>query len=187
MKRKIQSFALIALLIVGSIAQTACGNATTLSRVGNVAVQLALGFEGEVNSLVAAGLIKEGPRLTALRQKVSAAKVSANALNAYLVSLAEVNASDKAQITLKVAELTAIISGVLINQDAFGLSENTGVVVVLRYATISLNQIALVIAALNPPAAGVAAASGAKSGIAVDKIKFEFTEPPATVKQYLHK
>lgn len=187
MNRKIKVFALSALLMLGTLAQTACGNSTTLSRVGNVAVQLAQGFEGEVNALVASGLLKEGPKLTALRQKVSAAKVSANALNSFLVSLKEVNASDKAQIVLKVAELTGIISGVLVNQDAFGLSENSGVVVVLRYATISLNQIALVIAALNPPGAGVAAVGGGKSGIPVEKIKFQFDEPPATVKQYLHK
>lgn len=186
MKRKITSLALVALLTLGAISQAACGNDATLARVGNVAVQLAAGFEGEVNSLVAAGLLKEGPKLNALRQRVSAAKTSAAALNTFLLGLKEVNAGDKAAITQKIAELTAIISGVLINQEGFGLSEDTSVVSILRYATVSLNQLALVIAALNPPAAGIAAAGAGKaSGIPVEKIKVEFSEPPDVAKKYI--
>lgn len=183
MKQKLTSLALIALLVTGSISQTACGNDATLARVGNVAVQLAFGFESEVNALAAAGLLS-GDKLARLQRNVSAAKLSAGALNTYLLGLKEVNANDKAQITQKVAELAAIISSVLTSQEAFGLNENQAVVKVLRYATISLNQIALVIAALNPPAAGIASA-GQPSGIPVGKIKVQFSEPPPEVKALL--
>lgn len=171
-------------LLVLPLALTGCGNEVKLARIGNVVVQLANGFEGEVNALEAAGLLKDPRKLAALKQKVSAAKISANALNTYLLGLKEVNQNDKAAITQKVAELTAIVTGVLINQDAFGLSENTGAVVVLRYATISLNQIALVIAALNPPPVAVSSA-GVKTGIPVNKISVTFDEPPAEVKRHL--
>lgn len=183
MKRKITSLALIALLTLGSLSQTACGNDTTLARAGNVAVQLAFGFESEVNALAAAGLLT-GDKLTRLNRSVSAAKISAAALNTYLLGLKEVTAGDKAQITQKVAELAAIIGSVLTSQDAFGLNENQAVVKVLRYATISLNQIALVIAALNPPAAGIASA-GQSAGIPVSKIKVQFDAPPPEVKALL--
>lgn len=183
MKRKITSLALIALLITGSVMQMACGNSATLARVGNVAVQLAFGFESEVNALAAAGLLK-GAKLDALKQNVAAAKTSATALNTYLLGLREVNANDKAQITQKVAELAAIIGSVLTSQEAFGLSEDQAVVKVLRYATISLNQVALVIAALKIPAAGVASV-GQPSAISVSKIKVQFTEPPPEVKALL--
>lgn len=184
MKNKLKAFGLIAVLLVGSLSQAGCGNDATLARVGNVAVQLAAGFEGEVNSLIAAGLLRDQAKIDRLKQRVSAAKVSASALNTFLLSLREVDQANKAQITQKIAELTAIISGVLINQDAFGLSEDTGVVIVLRYATVSLNQLALVIAALNPPPVGVAS-GGAAKGIPVEKIKVEFTEPPPVVKKWI--
>lgn len=164
---------------------TGCGNDTSLARVGNVAVQLAFGFESEVNSLAAAGLLS-GDKLARLNRNVSAVKLSAAALNTYLLGLKEVNANDKAQITQKVAEMAAIIGSVLTSQEAFGLNENQAVVKVLRYATISLNQIALVIAALNPPAAGVASA-GQASGIPISKVKVRFDEPPPEVKAMLSK
>lgn len=185
MRRKLTSIGLAVALALLSISQAACGNDATLARVGNVAVQLANGFEGEVNALEAAGLLKDANKLARLRQRVSQAKTSANALNTYLLGLREVNASDKAAITQKIAELAAILSGVLTSQDAFGLSEDTSVVVILRYATVSLNQLALVIAALNPPAAGIAAAGAGGGGIKVEKIKVRFSEPPTVAQKYL--
>lgn len=185
MKHKLKAIGLIAVLLVGSLSQAGCGNDATLARVGNVAVQLALGFESEVNALEAAGLLRDPAKLARLQQQVSAVKTSANALNATLLGLKEVTAGNKAQIVQKIAEVTATISGVLVNQDGFGLNEDTGAVIVLRWATVSLNQLAVVIAALNPPPVGVASAGGA-SGIPVSKIKVEFTEPPAVAKKYIH-
>jgi hypothetical protein len=127
MKRKFTTLALITLLSLASVSQTACGNDTSLARVGNVAVQLAFGFESEVNSLAAAGLLS-GDKLARLNRNVSAVKLSAAALNTYLLGLKEVNANDKAQITQKVAEMAAIIGSVLTSQEAFGLNENQAVV-----------------------------------------------------------
>lgn len=182
--KRLKALALAALLVAGSVLQIGCGNSATLERVGNVAVQLAFGFESEVNALAAAGLLK-GAKLDALKQNVSAAKTTAAALNTYLLGLKEVNANDKAQITQKVAELAAIISSVLTSQEAFGLSEDQSVVKVLRYATISLNQVALVIAALKTPGAASFSTVGGGGGVPVGKIKIQFTEPPPEVKAHL--
>lgn len=184
MKHKLKAFGLIAVLLAGSLSQVGCGNDATLARVGNVAVQLAFGFESEVNALAAAGLLA-GPKLDALKRNVSAAKISAAALNTYLLGLKDVNANDKAQIAQKIAELTNIIGSVLASQEAFGLKEDQAIIKVLRYATISLNQVALVIAALKTPPVGVAAA-GQSSGVPVGKIKIKFTEPPPEVKAHLN-
>ena len=41
MRKQITSLALIALLVAGSISQAACGNTTTLDRVGRAAVNIA--------------------------------------------------------------------------------------------------------------------------------------------------
>lgn len=178
------SFLLALLLIVTSITQTGCGNDQTLARVGAVAVQLAAGFESEVNAIEAAGLIKDAAKLAAIKQKVTALKTSTKALNDFLIGLKEVNEKDKAALTTKIGEAISIVTGLLQNPDVLGLPEDAPAVKILRYGSITFQQIALTIAALKPPAASVANA-GQATGIPTGKIKVKITEPPPEVKKYL--
>lgn len=182
--KKTTSVLLALLLIVASITQTGCGNEQTLARVGAVAVQLAIGFESEVNAIEAAGLIKDSAKLAAIKQKVTALKTSTKALNEFLIGLKEVNEKDKAALTSKIGEVISIVTALLQNPDVLELSDDAPVVKILRYGSITFQQIALTIAALKPPAAGVASA-GQPSGTPASKIKVQVTEPPPEVKKYL--
>jgi len=184
--KKLTSSFLAALLIFASITQTGCGNNQTLARVGNVAVQLAIGFESEVNAIEAAGLIKDAAKLANLKQKAQALKTTTKALNSFLIDLKEVDEKDKAAISTKIAEALSIVNGLLINPDVLGLSDDSPVVKFLRYGSITFQQIALTIAALKPPPAAVGVASaGQAKGIPVSSIKIELPEPPPEVRKHL--
>lgn len=183
--KKLTSSFLAVLLIFASITQTGCGNEQTLARVGAVAVQLAAGFESEVAAIEAAGLIKDAAKLANLKQKAGALKTATKALNDYLLSLSSVNQNNKAEIARKIGEATSIVNGLLLNPDVVGLSDDATVVKVLKYASITLQQISLTIAALNPPAAGIAS-SGQSSGIPINKIKISVSQPPDEIAKYLN-
>jgi len=185
MKRKIYTSLLAALLLTTSITQIGCGNAQTLERVGLVAVQLAIGFESEINAIEASGLIKDAAKLANLKQKAQALKASTNALNSFLLGLKEVNEKDKAQITTKVSEALSIITNLLQNPDVLAFPEDSSIVKFLRYGSITFQQVALIIAALKPPSGAGTASAGQPKGIPVSSIKIELPEPPPEVKKHL--
>lgn len=184
-RRKLKTFALVTLLIVGSIAQTACGNATKLDRVGRVAVNLAQGLADQIAALEASGL--DPTKLANLKRASSAFTASATALRDYLAGLKDVNERDAAAITQQIAKAVNIVGALLQNPDVLGLGEGATIVKVLRYTGVALNQLSLTLVVFfPPPAPGVAVAAASKS-IPISKIKIDFPEPPPDVKALMNR
>ena len=187
MKRKLTSLALMALLIAGSISQAACGNTTTLDRVGRAAVNIAQAVVDEVAALKASGLT--GPKLDRIEKSAVAFKTSADVLKDYLDGLKDVSDKDAAAITQQIAKAVNIANALLMNPDVLGLGEGSKLVQVLRYSGVALNQLSLSLAVFfPPPAAGqVGVSSVGGKTVAKAKIKVELSEPPPAVKAILAK
>lgn len=180
--KRIKVFGLTALLIVGTLAQTACGNATTLARIGASVKQVAFGVRAEAASLRAAGLLTPA-KLDALDKKATALVVSAEALEKYLNSLPGVTANNKAEVVAKVGETLSLISALAQNADVVGLPADNLFVRILQFGNTVLQNAAIVLAALNPPPAGVASGSGAAVPLA--KIKVVIPDVPKGAEKYI--
>lgn len=187
MKRQIKVFSLAFVLVAGSISQIACGNATTLDKVGRVAVNLAQGLADQIAALEAGGL--DSAKLVRLRQSSAAFTASAKALKDYLDGLKDVNQKDSAAITQQIAKAVNIANALLQNPDVFGLGENSTLVKTLRYTGIALNQLSLTLTVFfpPPPPGAVSASSAGGKTVAVAKIKIDFPDPPPEVKAMLNR
>ncbi len=182
--RKLKTLALVGILFIGAISQTACGNTTTLDKVGRVAVALAQGFADQVRVLKDAGLdSKKIDTLDAASKKLNAA---AKSLKEILDSGKTVNERDAVQIAAYVAVISTAVNSLLINPDFTGLGENSKIVKITKYTSIVLNQLSLTLAVFfpSPPPGAVLAADGGKS-VATSQIKIEFAKPPAEVEALL--
>lgn len=179
--KKLKAYGLIALLVIGSVAQVGCGNTQTLDKVGRVAVALAKGFSDQVAALKASGLT--GARIDAAERAAKQLTVTADNLNAILQNAKNINEKDAAAVVGYAATITATIGGLLQNPDFLGFGENSLLVKVARYTSVALNQLSLTLAIYFPPKPlGLSVASDGGKTIAVSKIKIEFPEPPAEVK-----
>lgn len=181
--RQFGSIALIFVLLFGTLTQVACGNATTLARVGATVVQVSKGITAEAASLRAAGLLTPA-KLDALDKKAKAIEVSAAALQSYLNSLPGVNASNKAEVVSKVGETLSLVSALAQNPDVVGLPPDNLFVKILTFGNITLQNVAVVLAALNPPAASFSTI-GAEASIPLSKIKVQAAPIPKGAEKYL--
>ena len=185
MKRKITSLALIALLITGSISQMACGNATTIDRVGRVAVALAKGFSDEVAALKTAGLM--GPKIDAAEKAGKKITAAAASLQAILDGAKTINSHDAAQIAGYISTISGAVGGLLQDPNFLGLGENSTIVKITKYTSIALTQLSLTLGAFfPPPTPGQVGISSADTKVVkTSAIKVQFPEPPAEVKALL--
>lgn len=187
MHKQIKAWSLIALLTFASVLQMGCGNATTLDKVGRVAVNLAQGLADQIAALEASGL--DPAKLARLKQSSAAFTASAKALKDYLDGLKDVNQKDAAAITQQIAKAVNIANALLQNPDVLGLGEGSTLVKTLRYTGVALNQLSLTLTIFfpPPPPGAVAASSDGGKTVAVSKIKVEFPEPPPEVKALLQR
>lgn len=185
MKKKLTSLALCGLLFTASLTQMACGNATTLARIGSGFQQATLGFKAEVQSLQAAGLLTP-QKFAALNRRADGAIVAANALRAYLDSLPGVNASNKAEIIGKIGEATSLVAAILQNPDVTGLPPGNTVVKILTFASITLQNAAIVVAAINVSTAGTGGAA-LSAGVPLSSIVVKHPPVPKGVENYFKK
>lgn len=187
MNRKLSAFSLMAILLVGTISQTACGNSTTIDKVGRVAVLLAKGFADEVAALKTAGL--SGPKIDAAERAGKRISAAADSLNAILQGAKTINSRDAAQIAGYISTITGEVGKLLQNADFMGLGENSTIVKVTKYTSIALTQLSLTLGIFfPPPPAGAVAASGASVKVVkTSAIKVDFPEPPPEVKAMLNK
>ncbi len=181
--RKLKSIALIALLTVGTLAQTACGNATTLAKVGAGFKQAAAGFKAEVGSLKASGLLTDA-KFAELDKRANGLITAADALNAYLNSLPGVTAGNRGEVLGKIAEATGLVRGLIQNPDLLALPANNLAVKILLFADITLQNFAIVLAGLNPPAAGVSAVGVGDGAIPLSTIKAKVPPVPKGAEKY---
>ncbi len=177
-----RTWALVALLIAGTLTQTACGNATTLARVGATVVQVSKGITAEAASLRASGLLTPA-KLDALDKKAKAIEVSAAALQSYLNSLPGVNAGNKAEVVSKVGETLSLVSALAQNADVIGLPPDNLFVKILTFGNITLQNVSVVLAALNPPAVSVSSVGG-EASIPLHKIKVQIAPVPKGAEKY---
>lgn len=188
------SFLLMGALIFGAMTQTACGNATTLERVGATVVQVSKAITAEAASLRAAGLLTPA-KLDALDKKAKAIEVSAQALQSYLNSLPSVNAANKAEVLSKIGETLSLVSGLAQNADVVGLPSDNLFVKILTFGNITLQNAAIAIAALNPPsprarrgtssAGSNPGAQAAEDGVPLSSVKFPSAPVPKGAEKYL--
>jgi len=185
LKRQIKVLSLITLLIAGSISQAACGNSTTIDKVGRVAVALAKGFADEVAALKTAGLT--GPKIDAAEKAGKKISAAADSLNAILQGAKTINSRDAAQIAGYISTITGEVGKLLQNSDFLGLGENSTIVKVTKYTSIALTQLSLTLGIFfPPPPAGAVAASGASVKVVkTSAIKIDFPEAPPEVKAIL--
>lgn len=187
MKTKFTRLALIPILLIASLLNTACGNATTLNRVGSGFVQAAKGFKAEVASLRAAGLLTP-EKLAVLDKRADGIIVAADTLKTYLDGLGGITAGNKAETLAKIGEASSLVAGLLQNPDLAGLPPKNLAVQILTFASITLQNAAIVVAALNTPeeqkrtlAIGGASESG---GIALDRIPVRAGKIPKGAEKY---
>lgn len=185
MKRQITTGALAAVLILSSLASTACGNATTLARVGATVVQVAKGIQGEIDSLGNAGLLKDD-KLARANKTAAAITIAANALEKHLNDLTSVTAGNKAEITAEIAKTVSLVAGLLQNPDVAALGPDNLLVKVLTFANITLQQISVVFAAVqvSNPKQGIASTPGRPESVPMSSIKIKIGAPPKGAEKY---
>ena len=183
--RKIKSLALIALLTVGTLAQTACGNSTTLDRVGIVGKGIAQAVEDQYLALKAAGA--SDAKLAPIKRAVDLLKATTTTLDERLQALKIVDEKSAAEILGYSAQTAAIIGGLLQNPDVLGLGEKSAFVQILRWGSIVAQQLSVTLRAFfpPPPAGALVAASGSGKSVSARKIKIVSVEPPAEMAKYL--
>jgi hypothetical protein len=181
-KRKIGVWLLVGTISLGSLSLTACGNSTTLSRVGSAFQQVAKGFQGEIESLKASGLLSADKAIR-LEAKARGLNVAADALANYLNGLSTVNANNKAEVASEIAKATSLLGALLQNPDVLGLSPDTLLVKILNWGNITLQQAAIVLAALNPPPA-TPKAGPSSGGIPTNTIKIKIPPVPKGAEKY---
>ena len=180
--KRFTALALVALITFGTLPLTACGNATTLERVGATIVQVSKGITAEAASLRAAGLLTPA-KLDALDKKAKAIETSAAALQSYLNSLPGVNAANKADVVSKVGETLSLVSALAQNPDVLNLPPDNVFIKVLTFGNITLQNVAVVLAALNPPAASFSSIGG-EASIPLNKIKVQVAPIPKGAEKY---
>jgi len=170
------------LILALILPMTACGNATTLARIGAGFQQAVRGFQGEIASLKASGLLtpEKAQRLERAGRGLTA---TANALESYLNSLPGVTAGNKAEILGKIAEATSLLSALLQNPDLKGLSPDTLIIKILNFATITLQQAAIAVATINPivPPKGAVVTD---QGVPLSSVKVEIPSVPKGAEKY---
>ncbi len=181
--KQLTTGALAALLILAPLSLSGCGNTTTLNRVGAVLQQIVTGIQGEINALESGGLITPD-KAAQLRAKANGVKVATDDLVSFLNSLSEVTAGNKPQIVAKIAEAAARLAGLLQNADVLHLRPDTLFVKILNYANITLTQLSLVLAAINPPVATIGQSGGGR-GIPVTAIKVTLPAVPKGAEKYI--
>lgn len=185
MKRKFISSALIALLLTSTMLTSACGNATTLDRIGAISIQAAAGYKAELASLRVGGLLSEA-KFARLDRQADALNISAKSLADFLNTLPGVTKENKAQILSKVAELVGLVSGIATNPDLIGAKADSTAVKILQVAIITLQNASIVVAGLNPPTAvrSAVATDEPKAPIALNKVKIATPKLPKDTEKY---
>lgn len=186
MKRQIKVLSLVFLLVAGSISQIACGNSTTIDKVGRVAVALAKGFADEVAALKTAGLT--GPKIDAAEAAGKKISAAAKSLNEILEGAKTINSHDAAQIAGYISTISGAVGGLLQNADFLGLGENSTIVKITKYTSIALTQLSLTLGVFFPPvpAGQIGVSSASVKTVKTSAIKVDFAEPPAEVKAILN-
>lgn len=180
---KIKNITLSLVLIFSTLLTTACGNTTTLARVGAGFQQAAKGFKAEVASLRAAGLLTP-EKLARLDKRADGIITAADTLKEYLDTLPGITAGNKAEIIGKIGEASSLIAGLLQNQDLTGLPSNNLAVQILTFASITLQNASIVIAGIQAPPASRSAVSVQSAGIPLETIKVKTAKIPKGAEKY---
>lgn len=183
MYKQFTTGALAALLILASISQMACGNATTLARIGAIITAGANGYKAELASLHVGGLIAD-TKFAKLDKQADALIVTSKALADYFNSLPGITKENKAEVVAKIAEAVGLFGGVITNPDLIGAAKDSLAVKIINAVIITLNNASIVVAGLNPPAAKASFAIGAKDGIQPETIHVKAAAVPKGAEKY---
>lgn len=166
---------------------TACGNTTTIDKVGKVAVALAKGFSDEVAALKTAGLT--GPKIDAAERAAKKITAAADSLKAILDGAKTINSQDAAQIAVYISTISGEVGALLQNSNFLGLGENSTIVKITKYTSIALTQLSLTLGVFfPPPTPGQIGTSSANTKVVnTSAIKVDFPEPPPEVKALLQR
>ena len=181
---KIKNTLLSLVLIFSTLMASACGNETTLARVGAGFQQAAKGFKADVASLKAAGLLTP-EKLARLDKRADAIITASDTLKEYLDTLPGITAGNKAEIVGKIGEASSLIAGLLQNQDLTGLPSSNLAVQILTFASITLQNASIVIAGIQTPTVATRSRE-AQSGpvIPLDAIKVKAAKIPKGAEKY---
>jgi len=184
---RIKNTLLSLVLIFSTLMTTACGNTTTLARVGAGFQQAAKGFKAEVASLRAAGLLTP-EKLATLDKRADGVITAADTLKEYLDTLPGITAGNKAEIIGKIGEASSLVAGLLQNPDLAGLPSNNLAVQILTFASITLQNASIVIAGIQAPEVktnrSVIASSEVKQGIQLNTVKVKAAKIPKGAEKY---
>lgn len=184
---RIKNTLLSLVLIFSTLMASACGNETTLARVGAGFQQAAKGFKAEVASLKAAGLLTP-EKLARLDKRADGIITASDTLKEYLDTLSGITAGNKAEIIGKIGEASSLIAGLLQNQDLTGLPSNNLAVQILTFASITLQNASIVIAGIQAPDVktnrSVIASGEVKQGIQLDTVKVKAAKIPKGAEKY---
>lgn len=176
----------ITLILALTLSLTACGNTTTLNRVGAGFQQAAKGFQAEINALKAAGQLSDA-KFMSLARRANGLITASDVLANYLNGLSGVNAANKAEVLGKIAEATSLVRGLLQNPDLLSLANDNLAIKILTFADITLQNAAVVLAAINAPAPETIVASDAPVGVPTSAIKVKVPDVPKGAEKYFSK
>ena len=179
---KVTKLLLIPILIIAPLLNAACGSATTLNRVGSGFVQAAKGFKAEVASLRAAGLLTP-EKLALLDKRADGVIVAADTLKTFLDGLPGITAGNKAEVLSKIGEASSLVAGLLQNPDLTGLPRGNLAVQILTFASITLQNAAVVVAAIQTPVS-VKSAREKEQGIPTTAILVKTPKVPKGAEKY---
>ena len=165
-RKTIQSLLMTLALVGLTLPLAACGNKTTLDRIGNVAVAAATAFDAALVQYLAGKSISEAT-YQKLKPKAEALIAEAKAYDVLIDGYAVIGPNDIGAITFQTAQLVAKFRGTLQDGATWGLSPNSTAIKVLNFAVDSLTVASAIFAGLFPPPAVVTAQAG--NGIPVPK------------------
>jgi hypothetical protein len=142
-------------LLIGSLVTQACGNKTTLDRVGAVVVAAVSAYSNEIDQLRAQGLISE-TKYNRAKEKAGAIRLKAEEFNRILSGFAEIRPGDTPAILQQINALAGLVDASLSDTALGDLAQNSKPIKALRYIRATLDAASIVVAGLfPPPVAGV--------------------------------
>jgi len=178
MKRKLTSLLLILILATSSLLASACGNSTTLARIGAALGPLGTAFDNQLLPMLQSKVIDQKKYDTL---KAFNVPQKAKDIGQYLTNLSVVTSSNKQEV------INAIQGGVDLFQKVAGvLPVGSTAARIIAVATAVLDGARVAVAILNPPAASTSFALGQpEKGISTKAVKVNLPEVPPEVKAAL--
>lgn len=171
-RRIAQSLVMTLALVSLTLPLVACGNKTTLDRIGNVAVAAATAFDSALVQYLKGKSISQAT-YDKLKPRAEALIKEAKDYDALIDGYAEIGPGDVGAITAQTATLISRFRGTLQDAGLFGISPNATAIKVLNFAVDSLTIASAIFAGLFPPPAVVTAQAG--NGIPIPKKSLKAT------------